>query len=208
MVFWMKRQSAAISRDLRDQVDRALGRGSVLALAMLAFSAVAREGIETVLFLFAGSNSAAATLDFWLGGALGFGMAAIIGVALYYGASRLPLKQFFLVSGVGVIVLAAGLLSNGLTELYHARVISSLGERAWDSEGWIPMTSTLGKFLHTVLGYDSAPTLGQLAAYWGYTLIVIGAYLFWPMSRWLAAHQTASSETSASLTRSRISREG
>src|SRR3990172_8147978 len=42
MVFWMKRQSAGISRELREQVNTALSRGSVVALAALAFSAVAR----------------------------------------------------------------------------------------------------------------------------------------------------------------------
>lgn len=180
MVFWMKRQSGSISRELRDQVDSALSRGSVFALAMLAFSAVAREGIETILFLFAGSTNAASTVDFWLGGALGFGVAAVIGAILYYGAARLPLKQFFLISGIVVILLAAGLLSNGLTELYHARVITNLGEHAWDTDAWIPMTSTLGKFLHTVLGYDSSPTSGQLGAYWIYTIVVLAAYVFWP----------------------------
>jgi high-affinity iron transporter len=183
MVFWMKRQSAGISRELRHQIDVALSGGSVFALAMLAFSAVAREGFETVLFLFAGSTNAASGFEFWAGGALGFGIAAVAGVVLYYGAARLPLKQFFLVSGVVVIVLAAGLLSNGLTELYHARVIGDLGSHPWDTDSYVPMTSTMGTFLHTVLGYDSAPTMGQIVAYWGYLLIVLGAYLLVPSGK-------------------------
>src|SRR5439155_18405554 len=58
MVFWTKRQSAGISGELRHQVDEALSRGSVLTLALLAFSSVGREGVETTLFLFAGSTNA------------------------------------------------------------------------------------------------------------------------------------------------------
>jgi high-affinity iron transporter len=181
MVFWMKRQSAGISRELREQVDTALSRGSVLALSMLAFSAVAREGFETVLFLFAGSTNATSGAEFWVGGGLGFAIAFVVGVVLYYGSARLPLKPFFLVSGIAVIVLAAGLTTNGLAELHEAAIIQDLGSRPWDTEETLPMTSTMGKFLHTVLGYDSAPTVGQIAAYWGYVVVILGTYLFWPV---------------------------
>ncbi len=182
MVFWMKRQSAGISLDLRHQIDGALSRGSVFALTLLAFSAVAREGFETTLFLFAGSTNASGT-EFVLGGVIGFAIAGACGVVLYYGAARLPLKQFFLASGIAVIVLAAGLLSNALTELQEAALITDLGSRPWDFESSLSMTSTLGKFLHTVLGYDAAPAMAQIILYWGYIAIVLGAYLFLPSGK-------------------------
>ena len=183
MVFWMKRQSAGISRELRSQIDNALSHGSVFALAMLAFSAVAREGIETTLFLFAGSTGIESGTQFVLGGLLGFGIAGAAGVILYYGSAKLPLKQFFLVSGVAVIVLAAGLLSNSLANLHAAAIIDNIGSRPWDTEQTIPMTSTMGKFLHTVLGYDSAPAMAQIVLYWGYVVIVLGAYLLLPAGK-------------------------
>jgi high-affinity iron transporter len=182
MVFWMKRQSAGISRELRHEVDEALSRGSVLTLASIAFTAVAREGLETVLFLFAGSTNAGSTTEFWLGGLIGFAIAGAAGVVLYYGAARLPLRPFFVVTGVIVIVLAAGLLANGLGELHAAQVLPNLGSRPWDTESWLPMTSTLGKFMHTVLGYDSAPLLGQIVAWAGYMGIALLAYLVLPVA--------------------------
>jgi|CXWL01.1.fsa_nt_gi high-affinity iron transporter len=200
MVFWMKRQSAGISYELRQQIDVALSGGSVLALSMLAFSAVAREGIETVLFLFAGSTNATSGFEFWTGGAIGFAIAGGAGVVLYYGAAKLPLKQFFLVSGIAVIVLAAGLLSNGLTELYHAGVIADLGSRPWDTDSTLPMTSTMGRFLHTILGYDSAPAIGQIVAFWGYTLVALAGYLFWPAP-------TPLRETSSQLSQQEVDHE-
>lgn len=183
MVFWMKRQSAGISRELRSQIDGALSHGSVAALALLAFTAVVREGIETTLFLFAGSTSGASGTQFVLGGVLGFGIAAAAGAILYYGAARLPLRQFFLGSGIIVILLAAGLLSNALANLHAAAIIDNVGRRPWDTEATISMTSTMGKFLHTVLGYDSAPALAQIALYWSYTIIVLGAYLLIPAGK-------------------------
>jgi high-affinity iron transporter len=182
MVFWMKRQSAGISSELRHQIDSALSRGSVLALGTLAFSAVAREGFETTLFLFAGSTNTSGA-EFVLGGAVGFALAAAGGVVIYYGAARLPLKQFFLVSGVAVIVLAAGLLSNGLNALQEAAILRDLGSRPWDSESTLSMTSTLGKFLHTVLGYEAAPAMAQIVLYWGYVAVILGAYVLLPSRR-------------------------
>ncbi len=182
MVFWMKRQSAGISHDLRRQIDTALSGGSVMALSLLAFAAVAREGFETTLFLFAGSTNTSGT-QFVLGGVIGFALAAASGVVIYYGAAKLPLKQFFLVTGVVVVILAAGMLANALSNLYAAAIIPDLGIRPWDTESTIPMTSTMGKFLHTVLGYDSAPALAQIALYWSYVIVVLGAYLLVPFSR-------------------------
>ncbi len=183
MVFWMKRQSAGISRDLREQVDTALSRGSIVALALLAFSSVGREGIETTLFLFAGSKNAGSGVEFVAGGVAGFAISAVIGIVLYYGSARIPLKPFFLVTGVVVVFLAGGLLSNGLAELHEAMIIGDLGSRPWDMESVIPMTSTFGKFLHTVLGYDSAPLMGQIVLYWGFILTTLAAYFIIPVSR-------------------------
>src|SRR5574341_2199739 len=79
MLFWMKRQSAGISGALKHEIDRALSRGSVAALVLLAFSSVGREGFETALFLFAGSTSQSSDLAFATGGVLGFALAAVAG---------------------------------------------------------------------------------------------------------------------------------
>jgi len=183
MLFWMKRNSAGISKELRHRIDVALSRGSMAALALLAFTSVGREGIETTLFLFAGSARESSEALFVTGGVLGFALAAVGGVVLYYGSARLPLRQFFFGSAIVLMVLAAGLLTNALTELHEATLIRELGSRPWDTESFISMTSTLGKFLHTVLGYDSAPALSQVVLYWTYLAVVLAAYLIVPSPR-------------------------
>lgn len=180
MVFWMRRQSASLGRALRDEVDVAVAGGSLLALVGLAFSAVIREGFETALFLFAGSAAARsdAAVGFVGGGLLGFAVAGGAGYLVYRGAHRLPLKQFFAVSGVVVVVLGAGLLSNGLSALAVSGVIPRIGPRPWDMDGLLPVTSITGHFLHTLLGYDPAPSVGQIVAYFGYLLTCLWALLF------------------------------
>ncbi len=181
MALWMKRQAAGVSRELQARVDQALGRGSMTALVLLAAFSIGREGLETTLFLFAGSSQGASGFSFVSGGLLGFALAAAAGVVLYKGSARLPLRQFFLISGVVVLVLAAGLLATSVTKLYAAAIITNLGDRPWDTEGLISMTSTLGKFLNTLFGYDSAPSTLQIGLYWVYLLGVGGLYLF-PLS--------------------------
>jgi high-affinity iron transporter len=181
MLFWMRSQSAGISRDLRAKMDMALSAGSVTALALLAFSSVGREGLETALFLFAGSANQGSDVSFLLGGLLGFGVAAAAGLVIYYGFATLPLRHFFSISAVVLMVLAAGLLTNALTELHEATVIPDLGVRPWDTEATLPMSSDLGKFLHTVLGYDSAPAISQIALYWSYITLAGMAYFAMPL---------------------------
>ncbi|MEE8391115.1 MAG: FTR1 family protein, partial [Anaerolineae bacterium] len=78
MIFWMQRQGRQIQAELESDVRRAVTTGSAWALFGLAFVAVVREGIETVLFLTAAAFSAtpAQTLT---GGALGLIAAVVLG---------------------------------------------------------------------------------------------------------------------------------
>jgi high-affinity iron transporter len=119
MVFWMRKQARTIGGELRSQVGEAVASGGGLALALVAFVAVAREGLESALFLFVSvrDDGVAQTV---VGGALGFAAAIGLGVALHRGALRLDLRRFFLVTGLLVIAFAAYLLVGGLHELGDA----------------------------------------------------------------------------------------
>jgi len=116
MVFWMRKQASTIGSHLREQVGASLLAGGGLALATVAFIGVAREGLETALFLFAsvGDDGVLATV---IGGTAGFIAAIGLGVAFYRGALRLDLKRFFTVTGVLVIAFAAWLLSGAVHEI-------------------------------------------------------------------------------------------
>jgi high-affinity iron transporter len=119
MVFWMRRQARTIGAALRAQVGEAVAHGGGLALATVAFVAVAREGLETALFLFVsvGDNGVLETV---VGGTLGLIAAIALGVGLYRGSVRLDLRRFFLYTGLLVIAFAAYLLVGGLHELAEA----------------------------------------------------------------------------------------
>jgi high-affinity iron transporter len=115
MVFWMKKQAATIGEHLRSQVGDSLRAGGGFALAMVAFIGVAREGIETGLFLFASTEQSGAVVSV-TAAVLGLLAAVVLGVLFFRGALRLDLKQFFRITGVLVIVFAGWLIFNGLHE--------------------------------------------------------------------------------------------
>lgn len=119
MVFWMRRQAKTIGGALRAQVGEAVSSGGGLALASVAFVAVAREGLESALFLFVSAEDDGLT-ETAVGGALGLALAIGLGIGLYRGSLRLDLRRFFLVTGLLVIGFAAYLLFGGLHELGEA----------------------------------------------------------------------------------------
>lgn len=116
MVFWMRRQAATIGAHLRAAVSESLRHGGGIALAAVAFIGVAREGLETALFLFASTEESGAAVTI-VAGTLGLVAAVALGVLFYRGALRLDLRKFFTVTSVLVIALAAYLLYSGLHEL-------------------------------------------------------------------------------------------
>jgi high-affinity iron transporter len=119
MVFWMRKQAKTIGGALRAQVGDAVAHGGGLALATVAFVAVAREGLETALFLFVsvGDDGVVPTV---LGGVFGLAAAIALGIGLYRGSLKLDLRRFFLYTGLLVIAFAAYLVVGGLHELGEA----------------------------------------------------------------------------------------
>jgi high-affinity iron transporter len=119
MVFWMRKQARTLGGHLRSQVSSAIVAGGGLALASVAFIGVAREGLETALFLFAsvGDDGVVTTV---IGGSLGAVAAITLGYLFYRGTIRLDLRRFFMITGVLVIAFAAYLIMGGMHELGEA----------------------------------------------------------------------------------------
>jgi len=167
MTIWMKRQSGNIGGELKRQIQVALSHGSVWALASLAFISVLREGIETVLFI-VGSAQGTSLLATVGGSVLGFGMAAILGYTLYRGTHHLPLKSFFNIMSVLLIVMAAGLLAGGVHEFQELHMIPVGIEQVWSTKGLLSQDSTIGGLLKAIFGYSDSPNLVQVLVYLAY----------------------------------------
>ncbi len=176
MIFWMRKQAINIKDHLHAQIQSALGSGSALALLGLAFAAVVREGIETVLFLFAATRVAESAVLSVAGGILGLGIAVAIGYSIYKGTSKLNMRAFFNVTGLLLILFAAGLLSHGIHEFHEAGIIQPVIAHVWDIDHILPEQSVIGRFLTAILGYNANPSLVEVLAYVSYLGITLTSY--------------------------------
>ncbi|MFQ6122216.1 MAG: iron uptake transporter permease EfeU [Dehalococcoidales bacterium] len=176
MIFWMRKQAVNIKVHLHAQIQSVLTSGSSLGLVILAFVVVVREGIETVLFLFAATRVAESPLLFTVGGFLGLLTAVGIGYSIYKGTSRLNLRTFFNVTSIVLIVFAAGLLAYGIHEFHEAGLIPPLVEHVWDINHILPEKSTFGRFLTAIVGYNGNPSLVEAVTYFVYLALTLGVY--------------------------------
>jgi high-affinity iron transporter len=178
MIFWMRKQSMHIKGELQHAIDGALEAGNAgRALFFVAFFAVLREGIETALFLVAAATGAG-TRDILVGGALGLLVASALGVAIYQGGRKVPLRQFFRITGFLVILFAAGLAAKAVLFLQSAGMGSMNLNGVYDvtSVHWLTNQSEVGKFLAGIFGWDPRPSIEQVIA-WLLVAVPLG-YLF------------------------------
>jgi len=159
----------------------------VLALGLLAFVAVGREGLETALFMFA-AVQAASSHGTTLGGVLGLGAAVLLGYLLYRGTYRMNLRVFFNVTSILLLLFAAGLLAHGIHELHEAALIAPIIEHVWDTNALLSESSTLGSFLKALFGYNGNPSLVEVLAWAAYLTLVGWAYFRPPTAKELAPH--------------------
>jgi high-affinity iron transporter len=167
MVFWMRKQARNIKGELQHAIDSALHAGNVgRALFLVAFFAVLREGIETALFLVAAATGSD-TVDILVGGALGLLVACALGVAVYHGGRKVPLQQFFKITGYLIIVFAAGLASKAVMFLQASGDLGSVDLAAYDVTGvhWLTTSSEVGKFLAGIFGWDPRPSVEQVVVW-------------------------------------------
>lgn len=182
MIFWMRRQGSRIRSELQEKVDTAIVSGG-LALAGLAFFAVLREGVETALFLFAAAKgtavegTAVAPATQVTGALLGLALAVVLGVLLYRGGIRMNLRSFFRVTGLILIVVAAGLFAYSLHELQEAGWLPILEAHAFDLSASLPDDAGAGAILRGLVGYNADPTWLEVVGWVAYLVVVGGSFL-------------------------------
>jgi len=176
MTFWMRKHARSLSKELRARTDAALDSGARWGLGLLAFQAVGREGLETVVFTLAiiFSTSAAGALS----GAV-IGLAGGLGIAfvIYRLGHKLNLARFFTVIGVLLMVFAEGLLADAVQNMQELGWLPLLNAPMWHSASVLSEDSAFGDVLHSFFGYSDAPTPLQLLIYVAYLAVVVVIYL-------------------------------
>jgi high-affinity iron transporter len=164
MIFWMRTHSRHLKGELEQKVGAA-GQ-SAMALALVAFAAVLREGLETALFLLS-TTAVSDGRDVLIGGLVGLAAACVLGVLIYKGSQRVPMRSFFQVTGVLVIIFAAGLLAKAVMFFQVSGVLGSFDLAAYDVTGqaWLTASTQSGRFLAGIFGWDPRPSIEQVVVW-------------------------------------------
>ena len=175
MIFWMRSHARTLGKELRDKVDASVGS----ALAIIAFVAVLREGLETVLFLLSAETATASGSDVVVGGLIGLALSVVIGFGVYRSGNRLNLRTFFNVTAVLLLVFAAGLAGKAVHEL---RLLISweagwLVSSAWTLESGLFATGTFYDYMRGLFGWHKNPENIRVLAYFAYLIPVLMVYL-------------------------------
>ena len=177
---WMASHGRAITAQIRSLGSAvSVGRRPMTALTAVVALAVLREGSEVVLFLFAQAASGSGWLDVAAGIALGMAGGCAVGLALYFGLLRIPVRYFFTATNWLLLLLAAGMASQAARFLVQADLLPALGPMLWDTSDLLSDRSLLGQTLHALVGYDARPAGVQVLFY-----VITGGLIAVGMKLW------------------------
>jgi len=197
MVLFISQQSINFQANITSKIAHIVTTGSILNMIVHSYLVVLREGIETVFFFAAISGGdIQAALTSW--GAL-LGLVLAIGISFFFfkGSKKIPLGTFFRATSVLLIVIASGLLTQGIGILQDLKLMGSVyttpagevGEvynitwlmpehpvdevqyiRDTGEKPWI--SGEVGIFLRAFLGYSQNPSVEEFAIYWAYYFFI------------------------------------
>jgi high-affinity iron transporter len=175
---WMNRHGRELASAAADLGKAVVGGSRPLyALGVVVGIAVLREGSEIVLFLYGiAVASGAGGLAMLAGGVLGLIGGVAIGSLIYFGLLAIPLKRLFTVTSWLILLLAAGMASQGAAFLMQANLLPAFGNNLWDTSAILGDRSMLGTLLHVLIGYSAQPAGIQVIFYLA-TIIVIGGLM-------------------------------
>ena len=176
MVFWMKRTARNMRHELENKVDVAVHVGS-FAMAFTAFVAVAREGLETALFIYTNFATVKTSAAPSIGLVLGLASAIGLGFLIYRRAITFDLGKFFKITGVALIVVAAGVLANGVGDLQSAGWIPGGAAHAWKIDSWMAPNSLIASVLTGSIGFSTTMSWLQVGIWMIYLFFVLRSYL-------------------------------
>jgi high-affinity iron transporter len=177
MIFWMRRAARSISGQLRGQLDQAINVGPI-AVIMVAFLAVVREGLETALIFFSSVQTASSgTALPVIGLLIGIAVAVVLGYLIYRGSLKLNLGKFFKITGVLLVLVAAGILAYGVHDLQEAGILPGLHSVAFNVSGIVSTESWYGALLKGIFNFSPVTTWLEAITWLGYTAVVLALFL-------------------------------
>ncbi len=183
MVVWMKEHSRSLKGDLESMTAQALdgGKGQ-LAMVVMAFLAVLREGFETAVFLVAAFNESGSGSSALTGALLGIAVAVVLGYGIYRGGVRINLSKFFRATGVVLVLVAGGLLVSAIHTAHEAGWLN-IGQNQMLDLSWLVRPGTvLSSLLTSMLGLWPFPVMAEVLGWLLYVVPLI-VFVAWPPGR-------------------------
>jgi high-affinity iron transporter len=170
MVLWMRAHARELKGELEASAAAALATGSAWALVLMAFLAVLREGFETAVFLLAILNSSTNTASSMTGAALGIVVAVIIGYGIYRGGVRINMAKFFRLTGIVLVLVAAGLLATAAHTAHEAGWLNSMQGEAVNLRWLVDPGSVRAALLTGMFGLQARPVWAEVVAWLVYAV--------------------------------------
>ena len=175
MVFWMQRAARGLRDELHGKVDSAVATGAI-GIAITSFFAVAREGLETALFIYTNFKTVGAASAATVGLVLGLALAVALGYLIYNRSVKINLGKFFQVTGTALIIVAAGVLSYGIHEYQELGWLPGADTFIWDVTSWMAPDSIIASVLAGSIGFDTSTSWLQFLIAGTYIAVVLGLY--------------------------------
>lgn len=172
MIFWMNNQARRIKSDIKILVEKAINKGRIFSLFFLGFIVVFREGAETVLF-FRAISYQIGSRELIIGGAIGIISSIVLALIFFVSTIKINLSLFFRITGILIMLIAAGLLSTSIHEFQEAGVLPIIKDNIYDISHILSVDSIAGGILKSLFGYNPSPSLLEIIIYLTYIAAII-----------------------------------
>lgn len=172
MIFWMNNQARRIKSDIKISVEKAINKGRIFSLFFLGFIVVFREGAETVLF-FRAISYQIGSRELIIGGAIGIISSIVLALIFFVSTIKINLSLFFRITGILIMLIAAGLLSTSIHEFQEAGVLPIIKDNIYDISHILSTDSIAGGILKSLFGYNPSPSLLEIIIYLTYIAAII-----------------------------------
>ncbi|WP_175769831.1 FTR1 family iron permease [Burkholderia cenocepacia] len=174
MVLWMRRHGRTLKRDMEQSLQQSTRDSNWWGVAVLVALAIAREGSETVIFLYGLGFGQSGHVDGsqMLAVVIGLGLAFLTFYLLQLGGKYFSWRHFFRVTEVMLLFLGAGLFQTGVDKLIDKEILPLGISQMWDTSAILDDSGTFGSLVATLTGYRAHPALTNLVAYAVYWAVV------------------------------------
>ncbi|RQS06284.1 FTR1 family protein [Burkholderia sp. Bp8998] len=174
MVLWMRRHGRTLKRDMEQSLQQSTRDSNWWGVAVLVALAIAREGSETVIFLYGLGFGQSGHVDGsqMLAVVIGLSLAFLTFYLLQLGGKYFSWRHFFRVTEVMLLFLGAGLFQTGVDKLIDKEILPLGISQVWDTSGILDDSGTFGSLVATLTGYRAHPALTNLIAYAAYWAVV------------------------------------